>query len=125
MKGVTKIGTMADWTLEERAAKEKEWRQSLFTLRLQKATGQLDNPMKIKSLRRDIARMKTLESRSAPVPAGAAAGTPSGGGAPAAEAKAPTAAAGEKASPAAKKVAKASGKSASAAKPGATAKAKA
>jgi large subunit ribosomal protein L29 len=63
MKGETKIGTMSDWTLEERVVKEREGRQALFTLRLQKATGQLDNPMRIKSLRRDIARLKTLASR--------------------------------------------------------------
>ena len=106
MKGETKISTMADWTLEERAAKEKEWRQALFTLRLQKATGQLDNPMKIKSLRRDIARLSTLASRGTAVSA-----TPAAGEAPAAAAKAPAkkAAKAPKAAPteAAAKVAKA------------------
>ena len=55
-----KIDSMVDWSAEERATKEKEWRQALFTLRLQKATGQLENPMKIKELRKDIARLKTL-----------------------------------------------------------------
>src|SRR5450631_4010475 len=57
-----KIAVMIDWSVEERAAKEKEWTQTLFTLRLQKATGQLDNPMKIKEVRKDIARLKTLEN---------------------------------------------------------------
>ncbi len=134
MKGETKIGTMADWTLEERAAKEKEWRQALFTLRLQKATGQLDNPMKIKSLRRDVARLKTLESQggagpSAPVSTAAAA--LENGATPAAETKATTATtvttakAAKKAAPAAaKKGAKAPAiKPASKAKPKAKAKA--
>ena len=65
MKGETKFGTMAEWPVEERAAKEKEWRQALFDLRLQKATGQLDNPMRIRLLRREIARLKTLASRGA------------------------------------------------------------
>ena len=55
-----KIDAMLGWTAEEQAAKEREWTQSLFTLRLQKATGQLENPMKIRELRRDIARLKTL-----------------------------------------------------------------
>jgi large subunit ribosomal protein L29 len=55
-----KIDAMLEWTAEEQAAKQKEWIQSLFTLRLQKATGQLENPMKIRELRRDIARLKTL-----------------------------------------------------------------
>ena len=55
-----KIDSMVEWSAEERTAKEKEWRQALFTLRLQKATGQLENPMKIKELRKDLARLKTL-----------------------------------------------------------------
>lgn len=55
-----KIDSMVEWSAEERTAKEKEWRQALFTLRLQKATGQLENPMKLKGLRKDIARLKTL-----------------------------------------------------------------
>ena len=32
----------------------------LFNLRFQLATGQLDNPMRIKSVRKDIARVKTI-----------------------------------------------------------------
>jgi large subunit ribosomal protein L29 len=52
---------MTEWSAEERAAKEKEWTQALFTLRLQKATGQLENPMRIRELRRDLARLKTLQ----------------------------------------------------------------
>ena len=66
-----KIQAMLDWSLEEKAAKAKEWAQSLFTLRLQKATGQLENPMKIKELRKDIARLETIhnEKKKAPVAA--------------------------------------------------------
>src|SRR5664280_1251374 len=60
-----KIQAMLDWSPEEKAAKAKEWAQSLFTLRLQKATGQLENPMKIKELRKDIARLKTAQHMSA------------------------------------------------------------
>jgi len=132
MKGETKIGTMADWTLEERAAKEKEWRQALFTLRLQKATGQLDNPMKIKSLRRDIARLKTLAAQgpsspsTPPAMAATAAAAPGGAETPAAETKAPKAKPTKKAAPAAKKATKAPArKLASKAKPKAKPKAKA
>jgi large subunit ribosomal protein L29 len=68
-----KIQTMLDWSPEEKAAKAKEWAQSLFTLRLQKATGQLENPMKIKELRKDIARLKTAQHMSAEATAAAAA----------------------------------------------------
>jgi large subunit ribosomal protein L29 len=60
-----KIDSMVEWSAEERTAKEKEWRQALFTLRLQKATGQLENPMKLRQLRKDIARLKTLEHMDA------------------------------------------------------------
>ena len=68
-----KIQAMLDWTPEEKAAKAKEWAQSLFTLRLQKATGQLENPMKIKELRKDIARLKTAQHMGAAATAAAAA----------------------------------------------------
>ena len=68
-----KIQAMLDWSPEEKAAKAKEWAQSLFTLRLQKATGQLENPMKIKELRKDIARLKTAQHMSAAEAAAAAA----------------------------------------------------
>jgi large subunit ribosomal protein L29 len=57
---------MKEWTPEERAAKEKEWTQSIFTLRLQKATGQLENTMKIREVRRDVARLKTAARQAAP-----------------------------------------------------------
>ena len=44
---------------EELAEKEKQLREASWKLRLQKATGQLDNPMRLKTVRRDIARVKT------------------------------------------------------------------
>jgi large subunit ribosomal protein L29 len=68
-----KIQAMLDWSPDEKAAKVKEWTQSLFTLRLQKATGQLENPMKIKQLRKDIARLKTAQHMGAAEVAAAAA----------------------------------------------------
>ncbi len=68
-----KIQAMLDWSSDEKAAKVKEWTQSLFTLRLQKATGQLENPMKIKQLRKDIARLKTAQHMGAAEVAAAAA----------------------------------------------------
>ena len=50
---------MLEWTPEERAEKVKEWTQALFTLKLQKSTGQLENPSRLRVLRRDLARVKT------------------------------------------------------------------
>ena len=63
MKGTT-VETMKGWSADERAAKLREWTQALFNLRLQKATGQLENPLKIRQLRRDIARLKTAERQA-------------------------------------------------------------
>jgi large subunit ribosomal protein L29 len=48
--------------LDEDALEDKlrELKETLFNLRFQHATGQLDNPMKIKEARRDIARVCTV-----------------------------------------------------------------
>ena len=50
------IRNMADTEL---AAKAKDMRVELFNLRFQLATGQLDNPQRIKAVKRDIARLHT------------------------------------------------------------------
>jgi large subunit ribosomal protein L29 len=39
--------------------KEKQLREAAWKLRLQKATGQLENPSRLKAIRRDIARVRT------------------------------------------------------------------
>jgi large subunit ribosomal protein L29 len=44
----------------ELSGKEKELMEQLFRLRFQKALGQLDNALKIRDTRRDIARVKTV-----------------------------------------------------------------
>ena len=43
--------------LEERLG---ELKKDLFTLRMQHATKQLDNPIQIRAVKRDIARVKTV-----------------------------------------------------------------
>ncbi|MDR7857635.1 50S ribosomal protein L29 [Tissierella sp.] len=40
--------------------KLSELKTELFNLRFQLATGQLDNPLRIKTVRKDIARVKTI-----------------------------------------------------------------
>ena len=40
--------------------KEKELQEQLFKLRFQKSIGQLDNALKLRETRRDIARVKTI-----------------------------------------------------------------
>lgn len=46
---------------QELAAKLAELKEELFNLRFQAATGQLDNPMRMRMVRRDIARVKTVQ----------------------------------------------------------------
>ncbi|MBN2169582.1 MAG: 50S ribosomal protein L29 [Actinobacteria bacterium] len=45
---------------EDLAGKLRELKETLFNLRFQHATGQLENPMKIKEIRQDIARVCTV-----------------------------------------------------------------
>jgi large subunit ribosomal protein L29 len=44
-----------------------------FNLRFQRATGQLENTSRVRQVRRDIARIKTIAAQKRPAPAGAAA----------------------------------------------------
>lgn len=46
--------------LEELRGKERELQEQLFRLRVQKSLGQLDNAVKLREIRRDIARVKTV-----------------------------------------------------------------
>jgi large subunit ribosomal protein L29 len=56
---------------EELKAKQRELQERLFRLRIQKSTGQLDNPIKIRETRREIARVQTvLREKRAPAAAG-------------------------------------------------------
>lgn len=49
-----------DLSAEELDAQLKSSKQELFNLRFQLVTGQLDNPMRIKDVKRTIARIKTI-----------------------------------------------------------------
>ena len=46
-------------TIAELTAKGRDLRQELFNLRLQKATAQLEKPARLRTLRKDIARIET------------------------------------------------------------------
>jgi large subunit ribosomal protein L29 len=61
----TKIKELRELSPEELKHRETELVDQLFKLRFQKSLGQLESPMKIKTLRRDIARIKTLLNQSA------------------------------------------------------------
>jgi large subunit ribosomal protein L29 len=47
-------------TTAEMLKKEKEFREELFNLRFQLATGQLQNTARLKEVRKSIARIKTV-----------------------------------------------------------------
>ena len=46
---------------DQRAKKLAELKEELFNLHFQQAINQLDNPMRIKAVKKDIARIKTVE----------------------------------------------------------------
>lgn len=55
-----KAKEIRDLTDEELARKVNDMKAELFNLRFRLATGQLDNPMVIKSVKKDMARVKTI-----------------------------------------------------------------
>jgi large subunit ribosomal protein L29 len=50
-------------TLDELVADGRTWRQEIFNLRLQQASAQLEKPARLRTLRRDIARIETRISQ--------------------------------------------------------------
>ena len=54
---VSALRELSDKELQEKVIALKE---ELFNLRVQAATGQLENPMQIKTVRKDIAKAKTV-----------------------------------------------------------------
>ena len=55
-----KAGKVREMGLEELRTKERELSEQLFRLRVQQSIGQLDNAIKLRETRRDIARVKTV-----------------------------------------------------------------
>lgn len=55
-----KAKELRDLSTEELEVKLAELKEELFNLRFQLATGQLENPMRVRAVRKDIARVKTL-----------------------------------------------------------------
>ncbi|MBS1125148.1 MAG: ribosomal protein [Nitrospirae bacterium] len=51
---------MRDLSQEELTAKAAELKKELFNLRFQQAMGQIENPMRLRTLRKDIAKTKTI-----------------------------------------------------------------
>jgi large subunit ribosomal protein L29 len=55
-----KASEIREMSKEELESKVSELKNELFNLRFQHATNQLDNPMKIVHVKKDIARVKTI-----------------------------------------------------------------
>jgi large subunit ribosomal protein L29 len=49
---------------KEREEKITDINQEIFNLRLQLATGKIENPSRIRFLRRDVARLKTIQKET-------------------------------------------------------------
>jgi large subunit ribosomal protein L29 len=59
-----KAQEIRDLSEKERQDKVTDLGQEIFNLRFQLATGKIENPSRLKSLRRDIARIKTIQGET-------------------------------------------------------------
>jgi large subunit ribosomal protein L29 len=55
-----KASELRELTADELAKKEEDMRRELFNLRFQQATGEIENPLRIRRIRKDIARVLTI-----------------------------------------------------------------
>jgi large subunit ribosomal protein L29 len=55
-----KMNELKELSNEELAQKLQDFQEELFNLRFQKAKNLLDNPFRIRKIKKDIARVKTL-----------------------------------------------------------------
>jgi large subunit ribosomal protein L29 len=58
-----KMTEIKDLTADELAVKSRDLRQELFNLRLQQASSQLEHPARLRTIRRDVARLETRLSQ--------------------------------------------------------------
>ncbi len=55
-----KVAEIRELGVDELQAREKELDDQLFRLRIQKSMGQLEAPAKVRTVRRDLAKVKTI-----------------------------------------------------------------
>jgi large subunit ribosomal protein L29 len=55
-----KVSEIRELTLEELRQREQDIAEELFNLKFQRATAQLENKMRVRQIRRDLARVKTI-----------------------------------------------------------------
>ena len=56
----SQVRELRDLSQEELTTRATELKKELFNLRFQQAMGQIENPMRLRTLRRDIAKTKTI-----------------------------------------------------------------
>jgi large subunit ribosomal protein L29 len=56
-----KLDKIRNMSQAELVTEELKLKKELFNLRFQHVTGQLENPLKMKELKKDIARIKTVQ----------------------------------------------------------------
>ena len=56
-----KVNEIRDMSADEQTEKLKSLKEELFNLRFQHATGQLENPMRLREVKRSIAQVKTIQ----------------------------------------------------------------
>ena len=59
-----KASQIRELSLEEKVRKASDLKEELFNLRFQHEIGQLENSQKMKQIKRDIARVKTIIKES-------------------------------------------------------------
>jgi large subunit ribosomal protein L29 len=55
-----KVGEVRELSVDELRAREKDLDDQLFRARVQKSMGQLETPTQLRTMRRDLARIKTV-----------------------------------------------------------------
>ncbi len=55
-----KVFQLRDYTKEELLQKKHDLEEELYNLKLKKMTKQLENPLKLRNLRKEIARINTI-----------------------------------------------------------------
>lgn len=63
MKAVipVKVNEIRDLSADEQLQKLQSLKEELFNLRFQHATGQLENPMRLRDVKKSIAQIKTIQ----------------------------------------------------------------
>src|SRR5262249_21784999 len=59
-EGCMKAAELGELRVDELGAKERDLADQLFRMRIQKSMGQLEAPDKLRTVRRDLARIKTV-----------------------------------------------------------------